>query len=168
MNIEHLLIPRVLCKGSEDGQPNDTSGDFFTGDILVRKDENKPYKWYSTRLKHSVYFHYDWVEKFPYLFSFLDWWNNRSEEEMPHYLKPKEDGKLVVKVTKWMFHVNDGGYWAFEYRQRGDKRDSRMAITGWVPATEEEYLKANDLKKCPDCDSIWKGDPLCPECYPLG
>jgi hypothetical protein len=100
---QQLLIPRVLCIGGEQGKPNDTSGDYITGDILTQTVKSI-HKWKSEKLKHSVYFCDKWIEQFPHLFKPLPWWYGRTVEEMPEYVKNTDilsmnNGK-VYKVIK--------------------------------------------------------------------
>jgi hypothetical protein len=96
---QQLLIPRVLCIGGEQGKPNDTSGDYITGDILTQTVKSI-HKWKSEKLKHSVYFCDKWIEQFPHLFKPLPWWYGRTVEELPEYLNI--DGG-VFKVDMYDF-----------------------------------------------------------------
>ncbi len=172
LNKQQLLIPRVLCVGGKEGEPNDTSGDFITGDILTQTVKSV-HKWKSAKLKHSVYLDPDFIEKFPHLFKPLPWWYGRSVEEMPEYLIFIDDGKteFVLKVEKYLFHKDTTEYWAFEYLWENEPDVKRMALSGWEPADEseyQEYKKSQGCRVCPDCDSIWSGNERCPECNPMG
>ena len=137
---QQLLIPRVLCIGTKEGEPNDTSGDFITGDILTQTVKSI-HKWKSEKLKHSVYFCDKWIEQFPHLFKPLPWWYGRTVEEMPEYiLASKTYG--IVKVNEW--------------RCMGElclalTDDGMLSAANWEfePEDESEYLeyqKQNEAK----------------------
>jgi hypothetical protein len=103
---QQLLIPRVLCIGGKEGEPNDTSGNFISGEILIQKFKDKPEKWYNERLQFSVRLKPEWVLKFSHLFNPLPWWYGRTVEELPEYLNI--DGG-VFKVDMYDFG-NDVAY----------------------------------------------------------
>ena len=126
---QQLLIPRVLCIGTKEGEPNDTSGDFITGDILTQTVKSI-HKWKSEKLKHSVYFCDKWIEQFPHLFKPLPWWEKRSASEMPDYVK--DNNGVVHKVEKLI--TKDGNSWS--------------TVSGDIePADESEYQEYQKQKE---------------------
>ena len=137
---QQLLIPRVLCIGGEQGKPNDTSGDYITGDILTQTVKSI-HKWKSEKLKHSVYFCDKWIEQFPHLFKPLPWWYGRTVEEMPEYVKNTDilsmnNGK-VYKVIK---HEDN-----FVYLEA--RNNPRFHIENFEPADISDYQKYQKQKE---------------------
>ena len=125
---EQLMIPRVMCIGTEEGTPNDTSGNFFSGDILTLNVTRFGYKrWVSKLLKHTVLFDENNLEKFPHLFRPMPWWESRKLEEMPEYVKVKNK---VFKVIKYNLTFGEFLPEKAKYMKRLD---------GTLPATREEY-----------------------------
>ncbi len=134
---EELLIPRVMCIGGKEGEPNDTSGDFITGDILTQTVKSI-HKWRSEKLKHSVYLDPDFVEKFLHLFKPLQWWEHRKPEDMPEYVWYKDKGVFKVDV------------WDFKYEEAMIFKGgliSTVSIGLLTPATEQEYLDYQKQKE---------------------
>lgn len=135
---EQLLIPRVMCVGGKEGEPNDTSGDFITGDILTQT-EKRFSKWKSSKLKHTVYLDTSFIEKFPHLFRPMPWWEGRKPEDMPEYVVFNNDSLAVYyKVTTW--DKISENIWQFVLN---DSRKFSYDMTVWgstiSPATEQEY-----------------------------
>lgn len=158
---QQLLIPRVLCIGGKEGEPNDTSGDFITGDILTIAVKSI-HRWMSEKLKQWVYLDPDCIEKYPHLFKPLPWWYGRTVDEMPKFAKHIKTGS-VIDISDW--YVSHLGCIAMR-----DDENNEVYPDSWnyEPADEAEYLKFNKYRKCPDCDSIWRGNERCPECNPMG
>ena len=149
---QQLLIPRVLCIGGKEGEPNYPFSMFTTGVILVKNSE---YVYKSTgKFEFSILS--EIVDKFPHLFSQMPWWEGRKVDELPDYVKqtgmedsagnPVQD--VVMKVKK--HHSAGNGEW------RDDSinifcADSYLTGTpgsfsyaGWEPADLsdwEEYQK---------------------------
>jgi hypothetical protein len=75
-------------------------------------------------------------EKYPHLFRKLEWWEERTNEEMPQYVKGEYEGK-VYGIWKVIFWELDKG--------RGMLNDnSCVSFSSFVvPATETEYLNQN-------------------------
>lgn len=83
------------------------------------------------------------VYKYPHLFRILEWWEERTPEEMPEYVKPlnpeeyhHQFGNVVLKVDKktsglHQFHATN----LFQL--------AAMHWSKWLPATEAEYLAHN-------------------------
>ena len=95
---QQLLIPRVLCIGTKEGEPNDTSRDYISGNIITVGDYLSNSDFLS--MKATAEYLGRLVEKFPHLFKPLPWWYGRTVEEMPGYiLASKTYG--IVKVNEW-------------------------------------------------------------------
>lgn len=89
-----LLIPRVLCIGTKEGEPNFPGSRFMAGDII--KQNGRDY-WSK---KADAWLNKTTVKKHPHLFKPLPWWYGRTVEEMPEYiLASKTYG--IVKVNEW-------------------------------------------------------------------
>lgn len=134
---EQLLIPRVMAIGTEPGTPNDTSGDFISGDILTQTEKRFD-KWESKMLKHTVYLSIDFIEKFPHLFRPMPWYEGRKPEEMPQYLKHGENGK-VRKVARYF-------NWATMIVEFEGGRTRRLTDK-WIPCTEADFIQYQNSKK---------------------
>lgn len=94
---QQLLIPRVLCIGGKEGEPNYPGSPYKTGQILYIHtiDMNE-----SDIPKDSVCLFDITRSVFPHLFKPLPWWYGRTVEEMPEYiLASKTYG--IVKVNEW-------------------------------------------------------------------
>ena len=84
------------------------------------------------------------IEKYPHLFKKLNWWEYRTEDEMPMYLKHSHDkiNYSYHKILKWDMNSLDG-FVNLEKRQV-------CGLMVWspeysyIPITEEEYNKKND------------------------
>lgn len=143
MNTEELLMPRWKVIADWPGSKYWGIGDV----LLFEKCEHGYYyeKWCPT--KSIWYEDYKPMPKqsfknYPHLFRKLEWWEDRNTEDMPEYLKYfDEDGKLefVLKVEKYKSHKDSGLFWCFEYFWENEPDVKRMSLTGWIPATKEEY-----------------------------
>jgi hypothetical protein len=110
------------------------------GDLLVDgMIDNKPV-WQQMRngirLSNSVH----GPEFYPHLFKLIEWWERRSPEEMPEYVK---EGEIVNKAT-----------WKTEYKGITMKLDSgeqwratNNTMCFFEPATLEEYTQYINSKK---------------------
>lgn len=152
-----LLIPRVLCIGTKEGEPNDTSRDYISGNIITVGDYLSNSDFLS--MKATAEYLGGLVEKFPHLFKPLPWWYGRTVEELPDYVKqtgmedsagnPVQD--VVMKVKK--HHSAGNGEW------RDDSinifcADSYLTGTpgsftyaGWEPADESDYQEYQKQKQ---------------------
>lgn len=86
---------------------------------------------------HDVvnYFPFETVAKYPKLFRSLHWWQLRPVEEMPEYLKDYIQGKIVVKVHKYLTGDLSDGFISDTNKDSGHVSPLHI----FVPATEEEY-----------------------------
>lgn len=150
---QELLIPRVLCIGTKEGEPNFPGSRFMTGDII---EQNGRDYW---SIKADAWLNKTTVEKHPHLFKPLPWWYGRTVEELPDYVKqtgmedsagnPVQD--VVMKVKK--HHSAGNGEW------RDDSinifcADSYLTGTpgsftyaGWEPADESDYQEYQKQKQ---------------------
>src|SRR6476620_10336839 len=77
----------------------DTTGNFKVGETFIKSSLGD---WYESETFEMP----EWeLKKFPHLFKELQWWEERSLDEMPEYIidntsKPKR----VIKVDEW--HIN--------------------------------------------------------------
>jgi len=77
------------------------------------------------------YFHAQFFIDYPHLFKRLEWWEERTLEEMPKYVKSERFG--VCQITKYDFETNTI-FW-------DNKPLSLMPFLQYkIPATEAEYL----------------------------
>ena len=105
-----LLIPRVLCIGTKEGEPNDTSRDYISGNIITVGDYLSNSDFLS--MKATAEYLGGLVEKFPHLFKPLPWWEKRSPLDMPDYIKNKTAIPVTFsKVDEW--DADDNGKIAF-------------------------------------------------------
>lgn len=155
---EQLLIPRVMCVGTEPGTPNDTSGNWITGTICTLSDTiNGTGEPCCVVPQYSMKF----FSRFPHLFRPMPWYEGRHPEDMPEYIKYGQGA--VYKVIEWKENEHYGVYALCE---RGEDYPLIMQPQT-SPATEQEYWDSKPLRKCHDCGSEWKGDDSCPECFPI-
>jgi len=125
---QQLLIPRVLCIGTKEGEPNDTSGDYISGNIITVGDYLSNSDFLS--MKATAEYLGGLVEKFPHLFKPLPWWEKRSASEMPDYVK--DNNGVVHKVEKLI--TKDGNSWS--------------TVSGDIePADESEYQEYQKQKE---------------------
>lgn len=127
---EQLLIPRVMCEGGKEGEPNDTSGDFKTGEILTVGTLVQIGLQLFTASELLLT---ELCAKFPRLFRPMPWWEGRKPEDMPRYLSSialYKDFHIVEVSNHYIKHFigkKDGQYWEAPYDE-------------YLPATEQEYL----------------------------
>lgn len=116
MTTEELLKPRYKVIADYPDME-----DWKVGEILL---EN--WNWHEEGgIKKSV-------SDYPHLFHKLEWWEERSDEDMPEYVKKVGTGKVYKVADK----SQNGRIWHEENEiENRFIRDSR-----WIPATEQEYL----------------------------
>lgn len=141
---QQLLIPRVMCVGGKEGEPNYPNSPVNTGDILELTIHG-----YVFIACYGVTVTRDTVSKYPHLFRPMPWWECRKPEEMPdwvYYISMKGI-KEVRKVIHWEFFE---GHWMWksECGEVGNffyyKDDEQ-----YQPADEseyQEYQKQKDVK----------------------
>ena len=132
MTKEQLLIPRVMCVGTEQGKPNFPKSKYTTGQILyvhtLTMNENDiP--------KDAVCIFDITYQDFPNCFTPLPWWYGRKVEEMPEYVRIKSK---ILKVVK--YNLTFGEFLA-------EKAKYMKRIEGTTPATREEWEEYQKQKE---------------------
>ena len=136
---QQLLIPRVMCVGGKDGEPNDTSGNWITGDIYYLSPWDKgTYKSYETGREVSEPLMVHLAQSMTHLFKPIPWWYGRTVEEMPLYVWLK--GKSVCKVDVWDFKYEEAMIF------RGNIITT-VSIDLLTPADESEYQEYQKQKQ---------------------
>ena len=133
MTPQELLIPRVLAIGTEPGTPNYPDSLFTSGEVLILW--NKYYYKQADgisictdrKVSKSV------VDEYPSLFRPLEWWEHRTPEQMPLYLKHGENGK-VRKVKEY----STGEVLTIAVFEGGRVR---RLTNEWIPCTEQDYME---------------------------
>ena len=131
---QQLLIPRVLCIGTKEGEPNDTSRDYISGNIITVGDYLSNSDFLS--MKATAEYLEGLTTKFPHLFRPMEWWEGRSIEDMPLFVKITKTGEVKM-VEKY-----DPEYMSVKFVE-DEFYDSLMIYT---PATEQEYLEYQNRK----------------------
>jgi hypothetical protein len=76
----------------------------------------------------------NYFENFPANFQLLQWYEDRSDEDMPTFIKYGNNGK--VRMVKRYFYWHSGE--VFAHFEGGRERRLKPE---WNPATEEDFLK---------------------------
>ena len=93
---EQLMIPRVLCIGGKEGEPNYPGSMVKTGEILTHCTGITNGRYYESKDGHLIHLPLN----FPNCFKPLPWWEKRDESEMPEYIWPSKTYG-IVKVDYW-------------------------------------------------------------------
>ena len=84
------------------------------------------------------------------VFEPVDWWRDRELGILTKYIKfiNDDDKKIdfIIKVEQYINWKNEDKIWAFEYLCKDEPGIKKMAIAGWLPATEAEYLAEQNKK----------------------
>lgn len=77
----------------------------------------------------------DCIDNYPHLFRKLHWWEKRSAEEMPEYVKTDQNwtGFEIIKVSE--YYGQNREFFTYE----GDTGDYQYCTSWTLPATESEY-----------------------------
>lgn len=133
---EQLLIPRVLCIGTKEGEPNDTRGLWITGEIYTyKKHESDGYECYINDA-NTLAMPMNYPDKFPHLFKPLPWWYGRTVEDMPLYLIDK-----FGKVKRVLRHNTDFMTVIF------NDDDWEESYAHYQPADESDYQEYQKQKQ---------------------
>lgn len=145
--ISHLLIPRYKVISEY------PSCDFELGQVLfldkINSDQYDPPSNYYIDI-YNVIFHQSQLEKYKNIFRKLEWWEERSREEMPCYLKKVDFidsfGKKVPDVfykVKIHFSSNSGDCRDNSIKNfaPADSKVSSISYADLFPATENEYIE---------------------------
>lgn len=125
MTAQDLLKPRYRVIADYPNSP------FNIGEIIRQDSAGLP----NNYISDAGYYRDRHPESYPAIFKKLEWWEERSESELPKYVKVKN---AVREVDEWMMQINfvilkqDSGH-AMEWPLKD----------GCFPATEEEYKKQN-------------------------
>ena len=139
---QQLLIPRVLCIGTKEGEPNDTSRDYISGNIITVGDYLSNSDFLS--MKATAEYLGGLVEKFPHLFKPLPWWYGRTVEEMPRYVNTNSVYG-IRKVKEWAFIKGEKlDRWRVEDTRGEIYSTFHLDIT---PADESEYQEYQKQKQ---------------------
>ena len=131
MSVEELLKPRFEIIANYPSNHLGKVGDIIEEDFIFFKK------------KHLNPITFSKMEEYPHLFRKLNWWEKRTIDQMPVYLKQtlKEFGTTYHKIAKWDMHM------LFGFEDVNER--TGCSITTWTPeytyqpCTEEEYLKNN-------------------------
>ena len=115
--VEQLMRPRYKVIADYPGN------NMAVGKILT-------FEWHAENQRIELCFYYD---KYPHLFRKLEWWEQRTPEEMPEYVK-EADG-TVHRITTWA--------WSDFYKVFYDLGKPILWSNRCTPATEQEYLTAS-------------------------
>ena len=123
---QQLLIPRVLCIGGKEGEPNYPGSMVKTGEILTHCTGITNGRYYESKDGHLIHLPLN----FPNCFKPLPWWEKRSASEMPDYVK---DNNGVVHTVEKIITA-DGNSWS--------------TVSGDIePADESDYQEYQKQKE---------------------
>ena len=83
-----------------------------------------------------------WYDRFPSIYKRLEWWEERSPEDMPEYIKVMSKGMLCNAVVGGVYKVHK--HFSSSYGEPNKKGtqifgDDYLSYSRTVPATETEY-----------------------------
>lgn len=152
LTVDELLIPRFIVRGTKEGTKNYPKSPFLSGQIIAMKrkttrfpimGENNSENWETDIDKkgggfdlYSITF----FEEFPSLFHPLEWWEMRTPEQMPDYVK--NNAGAVYKVLR-MSNIIKG----FVGGTINGNSGYFSSYSGLLPATEAEYLQQKNESK---------------------
>ncbi len=128
---EQLMIPRVLCIGTEDGKQNYPKSLFKSGQVLELDNISHDGRNCYVVPSYDI----DYFLSYPNCFNPLPWWYGRTVEEMPEYVKNEYH---VFNVEKWV--IDKTAYLGFVYVHKGYKELS-IDLTPADEADYQEYQK---------------------------
>lgn len=143
VSVINLLQPRYKVIAGWPGM------DCNVGDVIELPSDKWQYIDYSPCLS-------DYFDTWPNLFRPMPWHEDRSEadlawwedvpvEEMPDYLKDKQG---VWKVAEYCVNPRDTAKLiAFKYIWEGEPSKYASWLSGYIPATEQEYLDFMEAHK---------------------
>lgn len=100
-HVDWLMVPRIICLGKEWSKCT-TCLRYMSGDILQQGKSDPQYWDYIMGALLSIKMN---PADYPRLFRPLQWWENRSPEQMPGYVKLilQSDSTEIVDMIKWDF-----------------------------------------------------------------
>lgn len=129
-----LLHPRYIveAQGKKLGELPYPNSPYTVGQIIDFSEvpEFKSGNVIGADLPQSFY------DDFPNIFRKLNWWEYRSLDEMPRYLKDVVLGKVVIKVDRYKA-INNEWYFISEANKDIEHTQSLNKLT---PAAEDEYI----------------------------
>lgn len=84
----------------------------------------------------------DWTtdeyDNFPHIYRKLNWYEKRTEDDMPKYVKFVWENKInnVLRVTSWLYNTENE---INGFSLRESESSTYSSIIGWSPATKKEY-----------------------------
>lgn len=134
MTIEQLMIPRVMCKGNKKGEAIWPFSPYLDG-MVLELDDTDYYHLPGYKLVRPIA--KCLTDEHPHLFRPMPWYEGRKPEEMPTYLKSKNNER-VVKVydyncTIMCFRIS----YATSY----------TSLSLFIPATEADFIAYQNSKK---------------------
>ena len=134
---QQLLIPRVLCIGGKDGEPNYPGSPYKSGDILEVVDYFILIDDICSKLIYN-----EVTNAYPELFRPLPWWYGRTESELPKYVKEIKSGK--VHKASWDYFREKGiTLWSVIIQPNGIPYNP----DGFEPADLTDYLEYQKQKE---------------------
>ena len=133
---EQLMIPSVLCIGPKDGEPNDTSRFWVTGQI-IEFGINMPHVWFN-----GIKFTFEDFIKFPHLFKPLPWFEMRDKSDLPNYVKNIKNGRIYKAVWD-CFKFKGKKEWSLILQQNGIP----INPDGFEPADLSDYQEYQKQKE---------------------
>lgn len=135
MTPEELLRPRYKVVADYFHNP------YQIGDIITLPENNRSVHLttiqytdeFGENVKQQNHYAPKIIEKYPHLFEKLEWWEERKPEDLPKFIKAKNDGDVqeLIAVTECGFKVK----W-------GNKKKYRIGVFNrFIPATEAEYTQ---------------------------
>lgn len=120
MNTEELLKPRrkLIADYPDNEMP--------VGTILTNYS---PMMWGNKVFEFNASF--DWFDKYPHLFQKLEWWQERTKDELPDFIK-FPNGK-IEPISNYGNHFLKDSMWANQ--------------SGAMPATEKEFLEQKNTSQ---------------------
>ena len=146
---EQLLIPRVMCVGTEPGKLIWPWSTLVSGQILTPTHNGVNYAYSFTDLLtgEELWLDENGIAKFPNLFRPMPWWEGRNPEDMPKWVKFSENymnfkAGSVYETECW----SDKHYDCIQFRS--EEGLCGVPFGKWVaPATEQEYLDYQKQKE---------------------
>ena len=134
---EELLVPRY--KVSEQGYP---CMPFEPNEILLldQIDKDNIFKTGYFFIRKARFWYESFLKSFPSIFRKLEWWEERSIEDMPEYVMntTPDNTSQYHKVKQW--HQSESKWEPFFAQLVGDVvEDRRFSIAFFQPATFDEY-----------------------------
>lgn len=127
MTTEQLLVPRFKVIAAYPGSKHY----YKVGDILTDNGKDAV-----TNQKGDAVPYGDWAQ-YPHLFKKLEWWHDRSIEDLPKYVNDTMNAGSIHKIDWYLKH--DVVAFVIGCGPVRDKTYAPEEFTGFEPATEAEY-----------------------------